>query len=94
MWTLAKVLNGFADLQNERFHTFAVKYNGKVVGQLKFTSRPKNAGGPAWQGKIFNSTKHFGMDVSFFGKNKQEVLEWFKTEGPRHIDLPEAEISA
>ena len=93
MWTLAKVLNGFADLQNERFHTFAVKYNGVVVGQLKFASRPKNAGGAAWQGKIFNSPKHYGMDVSFFGKNKQEVLEWFKNEGPKNINLPETELS-
>ena len=46
-WALAKVLNGFADLPNEKFHTFAVKKNGKVVGQLAWTYRPKNAGGSA-----------------------------------------------
>lgn len=78
-WALAKVLDGFADLSNDHFHTFAVKKNGVVVGQLKWTYRPKNAGGYAWQGKIFKSKKHFGMDVSFFDKNKKNVLEWFKT---------------
>ena len=77
-WALAKVLNGFADLPNEKFHTFAVKKNGEVVGQLKWTYRPKTAGGYAWQGKLFKSKKHFGMDVSFFDKDKKKVLEWFK----------------
>lgn len=94
MWTLAKVLNGFADLPNERFHTFAVKYNGEVIGELKFAGRPKNAGGPAWRGTIFNSKKHFGMNVTFFDSRKAKVLEWFKTEGHNYLDLPEAEISA
>lgn len=78
MWALAKVLNGFADLSNDHFHTFAIKKDGVVVGQLKWTYRPKNAGGYAWQGKIFKSKKHYGMDVSFFDKNKQNVLNWFK----------------
>ena len=79
-WALAKVKNGFADLGNEKFHTFAVKKNGEVVGQLKWTYRPKNAGGYAWQGKLLKSKKHFGMDVSFFDKNKKNVLEWFKSQ--------------
>ncbi len=77
-WTLAKVLDGFADLPSEKYHTFAVKKNGEVVGQLKWKYRPKNAGGYAWQGLLFKSKKHFGMDVSFFDKNKQNVLNWFK----------------
>ena len=77
-WALAKVLDGFADLPNEKFHTFAVKKNGEVVGQLKWKYRPKNAGGYAWQGLIFKSKKHYGMDVSFFDKSKQNVLKWFK----------------
>ena len=77
-WALAKVMNSFADLGNEKFHTFAIKRDGEVVGQLKWTYRPKNAGGYAWQGKLFKSKKHFGMDVSFFDKNKQNVLKWFK----------------
>lgn len=77
-WALAKVMNGFADLTNEKFHTFAVKKNGEVVGELVWKYRPKNAGGYAWQGKLFKSKKHFGMDVSFFDKNKQNVLNWFK----------------
>lgn len=79
MWTLAKVLNGFADLPNEKFHTFAIKHNGVVIGELKWTYRPKNAGGYAWQGKILNSKKHYGMTVSFFDKDKKKVLDWFKT---------------
>lgn len=78
-WAIAKVLNGFADLPNEKFHTFAIKHDGEVVGELKWKCRPKNAGGYTWQGKLFNSKKHYGMDVSFFDKNKQNVLEWFKT---------------
>lgn len=78
MWTLAKVLNGFADLPMERLHTFAVKHNGNVVGELKWVYRPKNAGGYAWRGKIFNSKHHFGMDVTFFDKDKRTVLDWFK----------------
>lgn len=80
MWTLAKVLNGFADLQNERFHTFMIKKNGEIVGELKFASRPKNAGGPAWRAKLFNA-EYCGMDVCFYSKNKQEVLNWVKTDG-------------
>lgn len=80
MWALAKVKNGFADLPSEKFHTFAVKKDGVVVGQLKWQYRPKNAGGNAWQGKIFNSKKHFGMDVSFFDKRKEIVLNWFKDQ--------------
>ena len=75
-WALAKVLNGFADLPNEKFHTFAVKKNGKVVGELVWKYRPKNAGGYAWQGKLFNAS--YGMDVCFYDKNKQNVLKWFK----------------
>ena len=77
-WTLAKVMNGFADLPNEKFHTFAVKKNGEVVGQLAWKYRPKNAGGYAWQGTLFKASKYCGMDVSFFDKNKQNVLNWFK----------------
>jgi hypothetical protein len=79
MWTLAKVLNGFADLQNERFHTFAIKKDGVVVGELKFASRPKNAGGPAWRGTKFNDPKHYGMNVVYFSHDKKNVLNWFKT---------------
>ncbi len=78
MWTLAKVKNGFADLPNEKFHTFVVKRDGKVIGELAWKYRPKNAGGYAWQGKIFGTEKSFGMDVTFYDKNKQKVLEWFK----------------
>lgn len=77
-WAIAKVRDGFADLPNEKFHTFAVKKNGEVVGQLKWKYRPKNAGGYAWQGLIFKSKKHYGMDVSFFDKDKKKVLDWFK----------------
>lgn len=78
MWSLAKVKNGFADLSNEKFHTFAVKYDGKVVGELAWKYRPKNAGGYAWQGKVFGTPKSRGMDVTFYDKNKQKVLDWFK----------------
>jgi hypothetical protein len=78
MWTLAKVRDGFADLGNEKFHTFAIKCDGEVIGQLKWTYRPKNAGGYAWQGKLFNSKNHPGAVVCFYDKNKQNVLNWFK----------------
>lgn len=84
MWSLAKVLNGFADLGNERFHTFAIKKNDKVVGELKFASRPKNAGGPAWKAKLFNAGD-CDMDVCFYDKNKNKVLDWIKTDGYKHI---------
>jgi hypothetical protein len=79
-WALAKVMNGFADLTNEKFHTFAVKKNGEIVGQLAWKYRPKNAGGYAWQGKLLKSKKHFGMDVVFYHSSKQKVLEWFKED--------------
>jgi hypothetical protein len=78
MWTLAKVMNGFADLGNEKFHTFAVKRDGEVVGQLKWQYRPKNAGGYAWQGKLFATAKSHGAVVCFYDKNKKNVLNWFK----------------
>jgi len=77
-WALAKVMNGFADLGNEKFHTFAVKKNGVVVGELAWKYRPKNAGGYAWQGKLFATAKSYGAVVCFYDKNKQNVLKWFK----------------
>jgi len=86
MWTIAKVRDGFADLPNERFHTFAVKYDGEVVGKLRFDrGRWKSAGGPAWQGILFKTKLH-GQDygsgcsgISYYNKDKRKVLEWFKT---------------
>ncbi len=78
MWSLAKVRDGFADLANEKYHTFAVKHNGEVVGQLKWTYRPKNAGGYAWQGRLFNCKNHPGAVICFYNNNKNNVLNWFK----------------
>lgn len=78
VFTIAKVLDGFADLSSERFHTFIIKKNGEVFGKLKWTYRPKSAGGYAWKGTKFNAGD-CGMDISFFHKNKQAVLDWFKT---------------
>lgn len=80
MWTIAKVKNGFADLPNERFHTFAIKRNGEVIGHLKYDhSRWKSAGGPAWKAEIYDTRKHPGADcVSFHSKDKNKVLEWVK----------------
>ncbi len=77
-WALAKVMDGFADLPSEKFHTFAVKKNGVVIGQLKWKYRPKNAGGYAWQGLLFGTDKTYGMQVSFYDKDKKKVLNWFK----------------
>lgn len=85
MWTIAKVRDGFSDLPYEKFHTFAVKRNGQIIGQLKWTNRAKNAGGAAWQGKVFKSPRHYGMDVSFFHSRKDEVLKWFKELGEDHF---------
>lgn len=78
IWTIAKVLNGFADLPHERFHTFAIKRDGVIVGELKFVYRPKNAGGYAWKG-TFHGAGPAGMDVCFYDCRKEKVLEWFKT---------------
>lgn len=77
-WALAKVMNGFADLTNEKFHTFAVKRNGVIVGELAWKYRPKNAGGYAWQGTLFATAKSYGAVVCFHDKNKPNVLKWFK----------------
>jgi hypothetical protein len=78
MWTLAKVRDGFADLGNEKFHTFAIKRDSEVIGQLKWQYRPKNAGGYAWQGKQFNSKNYPGAVVCFYDKSKDNVVNWFK----------------
>lgn len=78
MWTIAKIRDGFADLPNERFHTFAIKFDGKVVGELKWKYRHKTEGGPAWRGTLFKLSH--GMDVCFYAKDKQQVLAWFKTQ--------------
>ena len=86
MWSLAKVRNGFADLQNERFHTFAVKYDGNIVGELKYAGRPKSAGGAAWRGRIFNSKRHGGGDVVFYDPRKEAVLTWFKNDAIRFVE--------
>lgn len=87
MWTIAKVLNGFADLPNERFHTFAVKYDGEIVGKLHYDrGRWKSAGGPAWQGTLFKTSLHGSIGAgpncagrAYHNKDKRKVLEWFKT---------------
>jgi len=87
MWTIAKVRNGFHDLPNDRFHTFAVKYDGEVVGELKFDrGRWKSAGGPAWQGTLYKTSLHNPIGagpgcvgISYHNKDKRKVLEWFKT---------------
>ena len=78
MWTIAKVRNGFADLPNERFHTFAIKLEGEVVGELQFyRGRWKSAGGPAWKGIKFKNS------CCYFSKKKEDVLHWFKTDEVR-----------
>jgi hypothetical protein len=86
MWALAQVLDSFSDLPNERFHTFAVKYEGEVVGELKFDrGRWKSAGGPAWKGTLFKTSLHGRTDSSgcvgavYYSKDKRKVLDWFKT---------------
>lgn len=86
MWSLAKVRNGLHDLPNDRFHTFAVKYEGEVVGELKFDrGRWKSAGGPAWKGTLFKTSIHGRTDssgcagVAYYSKDKRKVLDWFKT---------------
>ena len=78
-WAMSKVLNGFESLPNEKFHTFAIKFDGKVVGELKWSYRTKNAGGYAWKGTLFNAGV-CGMDATFYDKNKENVLDWFKTQ--------------
>ena len=86
MWSLAKVRNGLHDLPNDRFHTFAVKYEGEVVGELNFDrGRWKSAGGPAWKGTLFKTSIHGRTDSSgcagvvYYSKDKRKVLDWFKT---------------
>jgi hypothetical protein len=58
-----------------------IKYKGNTVGQLQWKYRPKNAGGPAWQGKILAgiSARHCGMEVMFYSSDKAKVLNWFKS---------------
>jgi hypothetical protein len=89
MWTLAKVRNGFADLPNEKFHTFAVKRAGIVVGELKWVYRPKNAGGYAWRGMVLEDHARYGAPVSFYDKNKNKVLDWFKEDASNHMKQDE-----
>jgi hypothetical protein len=86
MWTIAKVRNGFHDLPSDRFHTFVVKYEGEIVGELKFDrGRWKSAGGPAWKGTLFKTSLHGRTDSSgcagvvHYSKDKRKVLDWFKT---------------
>jgi|FreactTroBogLake_1042271.scaffolds.fasta_scaffold00374_5 hypothetical protein len=86
MWTLAKVKNGFHDLPNERFHTFVIKNDGEIVGELKFDrARWKSAGGPAWKGTLFKTSLHNRTmssgctGVTYYSKKKEDVLTWFKT---------------
>jgi hypothetical protein len=85
MWTFAKVLDGFHDLPNERFHTFAVKYDGEVVGKLRYNRGLRGGEGPAWQGTLFKTSLHGRNDpsgcvgVSYYNKDKHKVLDWFKT---------------
>ena len=88
MWTIAKVKNGFADLSNSRFHTFAILKDGEVVGELKFDhSRWKSAGGPAWKGMLHKPELHGNKSgpygnasvVCYYNKDRKNVLNWFKT---------------
>lgn len=51
-WAIAKVLDRCADMNNDHFHTFVIKRNGVIIGDLKWVRRWKSAGGGAWQARI------------------------------------------
>lgn len=31
-----------------RYNQYVIKADGEIIGEIKWASRPKNAGGPAW----------------------------------------------
>src|SRR5690348_13317202 len=101
-WTIARVKNpNLADVNPsmgiwDKYFAYVIKYNGVIVGEVKHQSRPKNAGGPAWCGRLFaghglpqhQSTFDHGMDKTYWRKDKKEVLEWFKTGEMKEDRIP------
>lgn len=74
VWTMALVKDGFHDLPMTNFHTHAILKNGEVIGKIRYDrGRWKSAGGPAWQGTLLPS------HTTYYNKNRQNVLHWFKT---------------
>ncbi len=55
----------------DRFKKFVVKCDGAVVGQIKHSYRPKNAGGSAWE---FQTPNKMGMTVSIFEPTLEKLL--------------------
>ena len=78
MFTIAKVKNEALNGLPETFQVFVIKKDGREIGELKYDrGRWKSAGGPAWKGTLFSND--VGGNPTYYAKNKNEVLEWFKT---------------
>ena len=78
MWSMAKV--------RDSYNMYVVKCDGRPVGTLKTAYKPRSAGGTQWEGKIDGHLVEelYGSGcagVCFYSKDKQKVLNWFKTEG-------------
>ena len=57
----------------KNYHTHAILKNGVVIGKIQYDrGRWKSAGGPAWKGIIFSNY------LTYYSKNRQDVLNWFK----------------
>lgn len=83
MFTIATKIDGKETLP-EAYRTWLVKYDGMVYGELKKDhTRWKSAGGSAWKGSVIRD----GIDVSFYDKDRNKVLQWLKTDGFNQSDL-------
>lgn len=57
----------------DRYKEYAIKVDGKVVGEIKWTYRPKNAGGSAWQASFKIDTEGF-RSRTVFNKDFKKLL--------------------
>lgn len=85
VFTLAEIPNERLEGWNapERYRQYRLKVLGQVMGVLAYKSRPKNAGGPAWQ-VTYPDERMPGITAGFFG-TKPQCLTHFKEVMQRRI---------
>ena len=55
----------------KRFQDWAIKRDGTVIGKMKWTYRPKSAGGEAWEATL---EREGCAGVSFYHKDRAKLL--------------------
>lgn len=83
VWTMARRRREGCEGLPDTFQVYAILKDGAEVGEVRYNrSRWKNAGGPAWQGTLYNGGPIAGIHSCYHNRNRLAVLQWFKTGVP------------